>query len=233
MKNIKESVLGIQLFTYAAYFLLTIGFVSVSSFEAQCQSKTTKNDVPTQLVSIDTEVKDQVWSVDKVHSKVGFAVTHLVISEVEGKFAVYDGQITTKSVDFEDSVISFSVDVTSLNTDNEMRDDHLKSDDFFNAKQFPQMKFESTSFTKKGKGKYKLKGHLMIRDVSKEVGFDVKFGGIASNDGYGNTKAGFKATTTINRFDYGLKWNGLTEAGGLTVGEEVEIVLNLQFAKNK
>lgn len=171
------------------------------------------------------------WTVDKAHSKVGFTVTHLVISEVEGSFGVYDGEIQSQGSDFENASISFSVDVNSIDTDNSMRDDHLKSDDFFNAESYPTMNFTSSSFTKVSDKKYELKGILTIRDVAREIIFDVKHGGIAQ-DGYGNTKAGFKATGVINRFDYGLKWNAMTEAGGLVVENEVEIELNLQFAKN-
>lgn len=171
------------------------------------------------------------WTVDKAHSKVGFTVTHLVISEVEGSFGVYEGEIQSEGTDFENAAISFAVDVQSIDTDNSMRDDHLKSDDFFNAESYPTMNFTSTSFTKVSDKKYELKGILTIRDVAREITFEVKHGGIAQ-DGYGNTKAGFKATGVINRFDYGLRWNAMTEAGGLVVENEVAIELNLQFAKN-
>lgn len=173
----------------------------------------------------------QKWAVDKVHSSVKFGITHLVISEVEGTFKVYDGTISNTKSDFSDATIDFNIDVTSINTDNEMRDGHLKGDDFFNAKDFPKMTFKSTSFKKKG-SKYELSGDLTIRNVTKKVKFDVTYGGTAK-DGYGNTKAGFKANATINRFDYGLKWNALTEAGGATVGQDVRIALNLQFVLAK
>lgn len=173
------------------------------------------------------------WTVDTVHSKVGFSVTHLVISEVEGKFEVYDGSTSSSREDFVGADIKFSVNVASVDTDNSMRDDHLKSEDFFNAASYPKMTFESTSFKKKGNNTYTLKGNLTIKNITKPVTFEVTLGGIVNNDGYGNTKAGFKATTTINRFDYGLKWNVLTEAGGMTVGDMVTIDLNLQFVKGK
>jgi len=168
------------------------------------------------------------WEVDGVHYSVQFAISPLVISEVEGSFKVYSGSIEGVGSDFSGASINFEVDVKSINTDNEMRDNHLKSADFFNSDQFPQMKFKSTSFKKTKGNKYVLVGDLTIRDVTKKVKFNVTHGGVAK-DGYGNTKAGFKASTTINRFDYGLKWNGLTEAGGITVGEEVELDLKLQF----
>lgn len=235
MKNSKKSVLFYQLYSYGLYFCLTIGFVGMNSITAYCQSSGSVQSVETNYAVLTSNKENEfsTWTVDKVHSKVGFSITHLVISEVEGTFKVYDGEIKTGSDDFTDAKINFLVDVASLNTENTMRDDHLKSDDFFNAEQYPQMKFESTSFKKIAGQKYRLKGNLTIRETTKPVIFEVKHGGIAPNDGYGNTKAGFKATTTINRFDYGLKWNSLTEAGGLTVGDEVEIELKLQFALNK
>lgn len=172
------------------------------------------------------------WNVDVVHSNVRFTVEHLVISEVEGSFKTFTGSMTSTKPDFTGSTVDFSVDVNSINTDNEMRDNHLKADDFFNAEKFPKMTFKSTSFTKVSDKKYKLTGNLTLRDVTKSVTFDVTYGGTAK-DGYGNTKAGFKATTVINRFDYGLKWSALTEAGGMTVGSDVTIDLRLEFAQAK
>jgi len=172
------------------------------------------------------------WNVDGAHSNVKFAVPHLVISEVEGGFKSFNGTITAAKPDFSDAAIDFTIDVNSIDTDNEMRDKHLKSDDFFNAEQFPQMKFKSKSFKKKSGNNYVLDGLLTIRDVTKPVKFNVVYGGTAK-DGYGNTKAGFKATTTIDRFAYNLKWNSLTEAGGATVGKDVALKLNLEFAQAK
>lgn len=172
------------------------------------------------------------WNVDVVHSSVKFTVEHLVIAEVDGAFKTFNGSMTSTKPDFAGSAIDFTVDVNSINTDNEKRDTHLKSDDFFNAAKYPKMTFKSTSFKKVSGNKYALVGNLTIRDVTKSVTFDVTYGGTA-NDGYGNTKAGFKASTVIKRFDYGLKWNSLTEAGGMTVGSDVTIDLRLEFAKTK
>lgn len=184
------------------------------------------------LLSLGSLSAQTKWTVDKAHSSVKFTVSHLVISEVEGSFRTYDGNLQTSTSDFTGAQINFNVDVTSINTDNEMRDSHLKSDDFFNAEKYPQMIFKSVSFVKKSGNKYTLTGDLTIRNTIKRVTFDVVYGGTAK-DGYGNTKAGFKATAVINRFDYGLKWNGLNAAGGVTVGDEVTIVLNLQFAEQQ
>ena len=171
------------------------------------------------------------WTIDKVHSNVKFTVTHLVISEVEGYFKIFEGSMEHSKPDFSDAKINFIVDINSINTDNENRDNHLKSDDFFNAAKFPQMKFESISFTPQGNNKYKLNGNLTIRDVTKPVTFDVTYGGTAN---MGNmVKAGFKAKTTINRFDYNLKWDKATESGGLVVGKDVEIVVNAELNQAK
>lgn len=167
-----------------------------------------------------------------MHSLVKFLVSHLSVSTVDGNFKMYSGTIDSDKKDFVDSKINFSVDVASINTDNEMRDNHLKSDDFFNAEKYPQMTFKGVSFKKIKENKYLLTGDLTIRDVTKRVKFNVKYGGTAK-DGYGNTKAGFTASTIINRFDYGLKWNSLTEAGGATVGANIVIQLNLQFTLQK
>lgn len=171
------------------------------------------------------------WTVDKAHSNVKFSVTHLVVSEVEGSFKLFDGAMENTKADFSDARINFTVDVTSINTDNEKRDNHLKSDDFFNAEKFPQMKFISTSMKPAGENKYKLAGDLTIRDVTKPVEFDVTYGGSVA--AMGTTKLGFKAQTKINRFDYNLKWDKATEGGGLVVSKEVNILVNVELNKVK
>ncbi len=171
------------------------------------------------------------WSVDNAHTKIEFSVSHLVISETVGFFKTYGGSITTTTDDFNGANIQFSVDVASINTDNEMRDNHLKSDDFFNAEKYPKMTFKSTSFKKVDGKKYKLIGQLTIRDITKAVEFDVVYNGTVK-DPYGNTKAGFKLMGSINRFDYGLKWNTMAEAGAV-VGDMVEIKINIELTKDK
>jgi|LakMenE01Jun11ns_1017448.scaffolds.fasta_scaffold9892237_2 polyisoprenoid-binding protein YceI len=171
------------------------------------------------------------WSVDNAHTKIEFSVSHLVISETVGFFKTFGGTVSTTSDDFNGANIQFTVDVASINTDNEMRDNHLKSDDFFNAEKFPKMTFKSTSFKKVEGKKYKLTGQLTIRDITKTVEFDVVYNGTVK-DPYGNTKAGFKLVGSINRFDYGLKWNTMAEAGAV-VGDMVEIKINIELAKDK
>ena len=133
--------------------------------------------------------------------------------------------------DFSDAKVNFTVDVNSINTDSERRDGHLKGDDFFNAEKFPQMKFVSTGMKPLGNNKFQLSGNLTIRDVTKPVVFDVSYGGTISA-GQGR-KSGFKAKTTIDRFDYNLKWDRAIEAGGLVVGKDVDIQINLELNEVK
>ncbi len=171
------------------------------------------------------------WVLDKAHTNVRFSVSHLVVSDVDGNFTAFEGNMTSNKPDFSDAVINFTADVSSINTGNENRDKHLKSDDFFNAAKFPQIKFVSKSFQPLGNNKYTLTGDLTIRDITKTVSFDVTYGGTITSASMGGTHAGFKARTTINRFDYNLKWNAATETGGMVVGKEVEITLNIDMKK--
>lgn len=171
------------------------------------------------------------WKLDNSHSNVKFAVEHLAVSETEGNFKSFDGTLVSKNADFTDADITFTVDIKSINTDNEMRDKHLQGDDFFNAEKYPQMKFKSSSFKKVSGNKYILEGDLTIRDVTKKVKFDVVYRG-TQKDPYGNTKAGFKATGSIKRMEYGLKWNVMTEAISV-VADDVNIVVNLEYAQAK
>ena len=172
------------------------------------------------------------WSFDKSHSKIGFSVSHLVITDVEGNFSEFDGKIISSGDGFENATVEFSAQVASIDTDNEKRDNHLKSDDFFNAEKFPKLSFVSKSFKKVDDKNYKLIGDLTIRDVTKEVELDVVHNGTVK-DPWGNTKAGFKLEGEINRFDYNLKWSKTLETGGLVVGEDVTIIGKLQLMQNK
>lgn len=171
------------------------------------------------------------WGADPMHSSIKFTVPHMGISEVEGRFGTFTGAMVQQGADFNNAQVNFTVDVNSVNTDNEMRDKHLKSDDFFNADKYPKMTFVSTSF-KKGKGNtYVLEGNLTIRDVTKKVKFEVSYGGTIT-DPYGNVKSGFKATAKISRAAFNLKWNTMKE-GVAMVGDDVSIILNLEFAQAK
>ena len=172
------------------------------------------------------------WEIDRSHSNVGFSVTHLIISEVTGQFKSFDGNIEFSKDDLSDANINFSIDVASLTTDNEGRDKHLKSDDFFNAEKFPKITFVGKSIKKVDGKKYKLVGDFTMRDVTKSITLDVVYNGTVK-DPWGNTKAGFKISGELNRFDYNLKWNNLMEAGGAVVSKEVAISVNLELSKAK
>ncbi|HLP49391.1 MAG TPA: YceI family protein [Chitinophagales bacterium] len=179
------------------------------------------------IASLSTQA--QTWVVDNAHSNVKFSVTHLVISEVEGQFKTFTANVTSAKPDFTDAKIDFTILVSSINTDNEGRDKHLKSDDFFKADEFPNISFVGTSFKKVSDKKYVLEGNLTMRDVTKPVKFDVVYNG-SVKDPYGNTKAGFKVTGVVDRLAYGLKWNNLAEAGPV-VGKDVTFTVNLQLKK--
>ncbi|TDN36223.1 polyisoprenoid-binding protein [Hymenobacter sp. UV11] len=170
------------------------------------------------------------WVLDPMHSEVQFKIKHLVISTVTGSFKTFQGTAQSEGDDFENADIEFTLDVDSIDTNQEQRDQHLKADDFFNAAAFPQIKFQSTSFTKKSGSDYKLVGDLTIKDITKPVTLDVEYGGTAV-DFYGNTKAGFEITGKINRKEYGLTWGGITEAGAIVLGDDVKLNINVQFAK--
>ncbi len=173
------------------------------------------------------------WAVDAAHSKLGFKVTHMMVSEVEGRFKIYDGKVLAKTdADFVDASIEFSVDVNSIDTDEDKRDTHLKSDDFFNAEKFPKMIFKSTSMKKgKAKGVYILTGDLTIRDVTKKVILNATTNGKIVKDPWGKTHTGFNVKGVINRVDYGLKWNAAMEAGGVVVSEQVIIDSTIELVK--
>jgi len=192
--------------------------------------KTLKIVVALLLLTVTFTNAQSSWVFDASHSNVSFSVTHLVISEVEGNFKSFEGTVTSTKEDFAGSSVEFSVDINSIDTDNADRDNHLKADDFFNAEKFPKMTFKSKSLTKLNGKKYKLVGDLTIRDITKEVELDLKYNGTVK-DPWGNTKAGFKISGTINRFDFGLKFNKLMEAGGMVVGDDVEISINAELKK--
>lgn len=172
------------------------------------------------------------WVLDPMHSEVQFKVKHLVISTVSGFFKSFEGELDTENNDFTDAKISFSLDINSIDTNQSQRDEHLKSAEFFDAEKYPKISFNSSSFTKSGDDEYKLTGNLTIKDVTKPVSLDVEFGGSA-DDFYGNTKAGFEISGKINRKEFGLTWDGITEAGSIVLGEDIKLLINVQFAKQK
>jgi len=170
------------------------------------------------------------WNIDPIHSKIQFAVSHMVISEVTGVFKDFEGGLTFTGEGFDLASAAFSAKVDSISTDNEQRDGHLKSDDFFNAEAYPALTYKSTNIQVTGDNTFEVEGHMTIRDVTKPVTLQVKFGGMVK-DAYGQYKAGFAISGAINRKEFGLKWSALTEAGGMVVGNEVRLHLNVQLAK--
>ena len=171
------------------------------------------------------------WAIDPSHSEVQFKVKHLVISTVTGYFKEFNGSFEAGE-NFENADINFEIKTDSINTNNADRDAHLKSDDFFNAEQFPSITFKGISFEKKSEDEYTLNGDLTIRDNTNPISLNVEFGGIMV-DPYGQTKAGFEITGKLNRKDYGLTWGAVTEAGGVVVGDDIKLHVNVQFTKQE
>jgi polyisoprenoid-binding protein YceI len=169
------------------------------------------------------------WTVDPMHSFVRFEVKHMGISFVDGSFKKFEGTIDAAKPDLTDAKINFTVDVNSINTDVEMRNNHLKTDDFFNAAKYPTMTFVGESFKKLKGNNCELSGKLTIRDVTKDVKFAVIYGGTVNDPQSKATKAGFNATTTINRLDYNIKY----DPTGMGVAKDVKITLNLEYVQAK
>ncbi|WP_223653105.1 YceI family protein [Hymenobacter psoromatis] len=170
------------------------------------------------------------WVLDPTHSEVHFKIKHLVISTVTGSFKTFAGTMQSAGDSFENAQVELTLNVDSIDTNNAQRDEHLRSELFFEAPQFPQIKFASTSFTKSGEGEYQLIGELTIRNTTKSVTLSVEHGGTAV-DFSSKTRAGFEAAGKINRKEYGLTWGGVTEAGAIVLGDEVKLALNVQFIK--
>ncbi len=169
------------------------------------------------------------WAIDPTHSEIGFKVKHMMFTNVSGTFAAYDATITTEDDNFENANFEFSANIDSISTNNTDRDNHLKSADFFDADNFPKLTFKASSFTKDGDD-YEITGDLSIKEVTKPVKFPVEFSGLMK-DPWGNTKAGLNIYGKINRKDWGLNWNSALETGGVLVGEEVKLNIELQLIK--
>ena len=168
------------------------------------------------------------WSLNQAHSKIGFIVTHMVVSEVEGNFKQFEGKVSTTSDDFNGAEVEFTAQVASVDTDNDRRDNHLRSDDFFNAEKYPTIKFAG-KLVKQGE-KYQLIGKLTMREVSKDVTLDVTYGGTVNTGKV--KKAGFKISGKINRQEFGLRWANKLESGEFVVADEVQIECRLQLDKS-
>src|ERR1700691_4691949 len=170
------------------------------------------------------------WNIDPAHSSADFKVKHMMISNVRGKFTGISGVLHRFEADHTKSNLEVSIDVSTVNTQDEKRDGHLKSADFFDAEKFPAMTFKSTHIEKKGDG-FAVTGDLTIHGVTKSVVLNVEDVSEPAKDPWGNTRIGLSATAKINRKDFGLGWNAPLEAGGVLVGEEVAITLDVQFIK--
>ena len=196
--------------------------------------KTTfKTVVAVAAISLSAKAQTN-WNVDASHSKLGFAVTHMMVSETEGKFKIYEGKVvsTKPDADFTDAKIDFSIDVDSINTDDEKRDGHLKSPDFFDVAKFPKITFVSKSMKPgKVKGTYTLTGDLTMHGVTKSVSLTAIGASKIVKDPYGFERYAFKVTGTLNRKDYGLTWNAALEAGGVAVSEDVRLDINIEITK--
>ncbi len=171
------------------------------------------------------------WGIDTTHSEISFRVKHMMISNVTGWFESFTAEAETENDDFTAAKINFSADTSSVNTRNEARDNHLRSGEFFASEEFPKMSFIATGYEKNGSDNtYSLKGNLTIRDITKPVTFAVEFGGVAT-DPWGNLRAGFEINGEINRTDFGLTWNAVTEAGGIVVSDAVKIHSHVELIK--
>jgi len=167
------------------------------------------------------------FTVDQSHSQVGFEVKHMMVSKVKGQFDAYTAEVEAENLeDLTTAQIAFSFDVASINTRSVDRDNHLKSADFFDIEKYPTITFKSTNITKDGDD-YKVTGNLTIKDVTKPVTFDVEFGGKGKNP-WGVDVYGFEAEAKINREEFGLTWNAALETGGVLVGKDIKIKVELE-----
>jgi polyisoprenoid-binding protein YceI len=173
------------------------------------------------------------WNIDPEHSNVGFKVRHLMISNVKGSFEKNSGVVDINDKDITKSKVEVSIDTASINTNVQKRDDHLRSPDFFDVAKFPTMTFVSKKVAKAGKDKLKVTGDLTLHGVTREVVLDVEGPSKESKDPWGNIRRGATATTKINRKDFGLTWNKALETGGVAVGEEIAITLEIEMIKGK
>ncbi|MFS0643652.1 YceI family protein [Siminovitchia sp. 179-K 8D1 HS] len=172
------------------------------------------------------------WTLDKAHSEVEFSIRHMMISRVKGTFNEFSADIKADPEDLTTADISFSIDVASIDTGNEDRDNHLRSADFFDVEKYPTLTFKSTNIEKQS-GHYAVTGDVSMHGVTKTETFSVTPGGVVKDPMSGAEKAGFSVKGTIKRSDYGLTWNAPLETGGVVVSDEVKIALEIQASKNE
>jgi polyisoprenoid-binding protein YceI len=169
------------------------------------------------------------WNIDPAHSEIKFKVKHLVISTVTGQFTSFTGTVRANRPDFSDARIQFEADVDSISTNNDQRDGHLKSPDFFDATSFPKLTFESTSMTRKSDDAYQMVGEMTIRGTKRKIALDVVYNGTVK--GFDGDVAAFEITGKLNRKEFGLRWNAMTETGGVVVSDEVKLDIVAELKK--
>lgn len=177
-------------------------------------------------------VNAETWKIDEAHSSVGFKVSHLVVSKTKGTFNDFSGTVDWDGKDITTAKADIKINTASIDTDDQKRDEHLKSSDFFAADSFPTMTFVSTKVTKLTDNQYQLAGDLTIREVTRPVILDVEYSGLIQ-DPWGNTRAGFTAEGKIDRQEFGIKWSKALDGGGLVVGNDVDIAIEVELVKQK
>ncbi|MRX41355.1 hypothetical protein GJU43_18865 [Flavobacterium sp. LC2016-23] len=170
------------------------------------------------------------WAIDPLHSEVFFKIKHLLISTVTGSFRKFEGNIITEGTDFNNAKVSIVIDVKSIDTNQPQRDEHLQNGDFFDADLYPQITFESVSFVNTAGSAYKLAGNLTLKGVTKPIELEVEYGG-SENNGHGMIKHGFEITGIVNRKEFGMTWNKITDSGGLGLGEDIKLMANIQVGQ--
>lgn len=173
---------------------------------------------------------ETIWVIDPTHSDVQFKIKHLVISTVTGTFRKFEGKVITEGSNFNKGRVEFSIDVKSIDTNQPQRDEHLQDGDFFSADAYPKITFVSTAFEQLTDNEYKLVGDLTLKGVTRPVELKVEYGG-SQNNGHGVIKHGFEVTGVVNRIEFGMTWNKLTDTGGLGLGEEIKLIANIQVAE--
>lgn len=195
----------------------------VSNFVSLIDKQTFRHKI------METTVKTK-WAIDAAHSEILFKVKHMMITNVKGEFRKFNAQVESDGNDFSDASVKISIDAASIFTNSDDRDAHLRSVDFFDVANYPEITFETTDLRMTGEETYKMTGLLKIKGISKEISLDVEFGGI-NKDPWGNEKAGFSLSGVFNRKDWGLTWNAALETGGVLVSDEVKMSAEVQLVK--
>ena len=170
------------------------------------------------------------WNIDTTHTQIGFAVRHMVVSKVRGRFAKFSGSVALDEGDLTRSVVEATIDASSIDTGTPQRDDHLRSADFFDVEHFPEIRFLSTHIEKVAGDRYQMTGELTVRDVTRPITLETEYGG-RGKDPWGNERVGFTAKGALDRKDFGLKWNQALETGGVLVSDRVELELEVQVVR--